>query len=179
MKKPGRYFLHIGRPSIDPNADALYYRTAIGFVVHSGLSFKELPTENSDTSVMVHPVFGRFNSIELEFDPGVYIITPCGMYPNRKGPFIFEVYGEQDFVLEAYDDSLEDLTKVPSSARGVRSNEEIVKAASMRPVSANNVTKPTTLMGTSTMNATSNHSKPFNPKFMTTYQFEFSKMKLQ
>lgn len=120
---------------------------------------------------MVHPVFGRFNSIELEFDPGVYIITACGMYPNRKGPFFFEVFGEYEFVLEPYDDSVDDLSKVPNSARGVRPKEEIVAAsfAMSRPVSAPN----NTLKGGYTT------KKPFNTKFLTTYQFEFSKMKLQ
>ena len=117
--KSGRYFIHINREGLDPNADAQYYRTAIGFVVYMGHDKKylDVPKQMTTDTYIQYPSFSRFNSVELELEPGEYVVTCCTLYPNQKGKFWFEVYGQYEFDCASLSDSVNFVQKVPGSAR--------------------------------------------------------------
>ncbi|KAL9647931.1 hypothetical protein ABK040_008202 [Willaertia magna] len=168
-KKTGRYFLMLFRPYISQDVDAQYYRSGIGFAIYKGLdsNYKILPADNSPTALLQYPVYGRYNSIELELEQGPYVITPCTLHPNRKGAFHFEIYSDCEFDIENLDrDSLGQplLTDIPPSAR--------------EPRTTSNETSKQTFKGpmtnTSNINGgNTNNSMKKRSNFMTTYQFEF------
>ncbi|KAF0982122.1 hypothetical protein FDP41_011983 [Naegleria fowleri] len=170
-QKSGRYFLIIYRAYLSLDADAQYYRSGIGFAVYKGTdsNYKVLPAENSPNAIMQYPVYGRYNSIELDLDQGEYVITPCTLYSNRKGEFVFEVYSACDFDIQPMEDKLR---IVPPSARGKAVQDFGVSKPQPSQTSfgtikiGNNTIKEAKAMPTKASN------------MMTTYQFEFSKRKL-
>lgn len=193
VTKPGRYFIHVNREGLDPNVEAQYYRTAIGFVIHMGndKNYLEPPKEmNSDTYIQ-YPSFSRFNSVELELEPGSYIITTCTLYPNQKGKFWLEVYGECDFHCESMSDSVTAVKQVPGSARNIKpKNHQMFKDSAAPLASTFTLTKPPTISPELQNQASATKSFAFNsktlsaservatPKFLTTYMFEYGKKKL-
>jgi hypothetical protein len=123
VRENSRVFISITRPFLPPDADAQYYRTAIGFVVNKGVQgFDKIPKDNTLNTMTQYPVYGRYNSVETDFEPGDYIITPCTLYSNRRGVFTIEVYSNKSFDLAPLSDSngLSALREGMVSARGDR-----------------------------------------------------------
>jgi hypothetical protein len=184
VKQAGRVFLMIHRPALSMDADAQYYRTGIGFTIHQGLNsdYTTIPQENSPTSVLQYPVYGRYNSIELELEADVYIVTPITLYPNRRSMYTFEVYSNVGIELESLDST--SVREVPPSARNSRAEnrEQVIlktqpsQLRSTNGSSGNNRTLSGT-QGRTFANTQANKtssSQPRKTNFTTTYQFEFS-----
>ena len=174
-QKSGRFFLIIYRPYIQLDADAQYYRSGIGFSVYKGTdsNYKVLPSDNSQNSLLQYPVYARYNSIELDLDQGEYVITPCTLYSNRKGKFIFEIYSPVDFdakPLDKDENGKDSLTVIPNSARGASPRQTFNEAQQQNSSrsSLNNKQSSTTLNGTQPI------QQKKAPGMMTTYQFEFA-----
>ncbi|KAL0483550.1 calpain [Acrasis kona] len=125
----GRYFIIISRPNLPMDADAQYYRSAIGFSIHrgdgSGNMLRNVPRDDTPNALMQHPVYGRYNSCELELTSGDYVITPLTQYANRRGTYVLEVYGEKDFDLKPLEGNQysADIREGMVSARGNRPDD--------------------------------------------------------
>ncbi len=191
VKEPCRVFISILRPFLALEADAQYYRTSIGFVLTKGVQgIDKAPKDNTPNTLTQYPVYGRYNAIETDFEPGEYTITPCTLYSNRRGTFTVEVYSPKNFDLAPIADNigLTALREGMVSARGDRPDMQTLQPTQNPNLYAtfntfsNTANRPLAGSFTSPQNGFSSlmddmrdtQNATGNGKYTTTYKHHFS-----
>eukprot|EP01112_Ceratiomyxa_fruticulosa_P010738 TRINITY_DN2856_c0_g1_i1.p1 TRINITY_DN2856_c0_g1~~TRINITY_DN2856_c0_g1_i1.p1 ORF type:complete len:614 (-),score=139.62 TRINITY_DN2856_c0_g1_i1:132-1973(-) len=117
-----RFFFLVSQPTLTTQSDSRYYRTAIGFSIHSGLvkskGVVRIPGPSTTEDCFVQaPVRARYNSCDIHLDPGNYVIVPFTEFPNRKTKFTFEIYAHKKFACSVLEDDKESVKDAPVSTR--------------------------------------------------------------